>query len=109
MKLNIKLGDKHPEYPSPCCGSDSVKDRVWYPELHITRKAPLEIPKEGTLTIRYKKIASSEREESYSCTIEVHEIVSAEGDEVDAPAKSDRSAEEALDVLAATLKKEKKY
>lgn len=110
MKLNIKLGEKHPEYPSPCCGSDSDnKDRVWYPEVRISHDEPLSIPKEGTMTIRYKKIESSERNEKYSCTFEVHEIISAQGEADESPSKRDRSAEEALDVLAAEVKKGKGY
>lgn len=106
MKLNIKLGEKHPEYP--CCVSEtSDKERVWYPEVRVTRDEPLDLPKEGTMTIRYKKIESSERGEKYSCTFEVHEIISAQGEADESPSKRDRSSDDALDRLAAAIKKEK--
>lgn len=107
MKLNIELGDKQ---SSPCACTSPQKDRVYYPELYINHDSPLDIPKEGTMVIRYKKVASSEREDNYTCTIEVHKLVSVEGeDDVETPSKRDKSAEEALDSIVAAKKKEKGY
>lgn len=105
MKLNIDLGSKSGEGLSvpPDMGD------VYYPTLHISGKKELDLPKEGVMTIRYKKVSSSESEDErgsrYSCTIDVHEIVSAESDEVEAPSKRDRSAEESLDRLMDEKKK----
>jgi hypothetical protein len=56
------------------------------------------------MVIRYRKVGSSEHgsgeKTRYTCDIAVHEIVSAEADEVEAPSKRDKSAEESLDALA---------
>lgn len=65
------------------------------------------------MTVRYKKVSSSEHEserdgKTYSCCIEVREIVSAESDEVEAPSKRDRSAEDSLDSLMAEKEKSSK-
>jgi len=104
MKLNIKLGEKGgPELPST--------SETYYPSLHINGKKELDIPKEGLMTVRYKKVSSSESENEksgprYSCTIEVHEIVSAESDEVESPTKRNRESEDALDALVEEKHKE---
>jgi hypothetical protein len=59
------------------------------------------------MVIRFKKVASSEREDSYSCTLEVHEIVSTEGDkEASAPK---RESDAALDALVEKKLKERGY
>lgn len=107
-QLNINLAESH-EGPSSPCGCDS-KDHTYYPSLHISGKKELDLPKEGVMTIRYKKTHSSvsesdKSEPHYSCNIEVREIVSAESDEVEAPSKRDRSAEESLDRLMDEKKK----
>lgn len=107
MKLNLELGEKMSEPVSVT--SDAPKDRMYYPELRVTKKEPLDIPKEGIVTFRYKKIENSEREGSYSCTFEMHELVSVESDEVKAPSKRDKSAEDALDDLAEKRAKERSY
>lgn len=106
MKLNINLAEESPSSPCVC---DS-KDHTYYPSLHVSGKKELDIPKEGVMTIRYKKthssVSESDRTEPhYSCTIEVHEIVSAESDEVEAPTKRNRDSEDALDKLMDEKKK----
>lgn len=63
------------------------------------------------MTVRYKKTSSSMSEndrdgKSYSCGIEVREIVSVSGEEVEAPSKRNRDAEDALDKLMEEKKKE---
>lgn len=107
MKLNLELGEKMSDPVSVT--SDSPKGRMYYPELHVTKDEPIDLPKEGTMVIHYKKVASSEREGKYSCTFEVHKIVSATSDEPDAPSKRDKSAEDALDDLAEQKSKERSY
>ena len=100
MKLNIDLSES-----GPCCGPSEVSREPYYPQLHITGKKELHLPKEGTMVIRYRKVGSSEHGSGenmrYTCDIAVHEIVSAKADEeVEAPSKRDKSAEESLDALA---------
>lgn len=107
MKLNIDLGRKISE-PSCCAPVKEEKDRVYYPTVYAETKKPLELPKEGTMVIRFKKVGYSERNEHHTCEFEVHEIVSVDGD-VEPPTKRDTSADEALDTLADALKKEKGY
>jgi len=105
MKLNIDLSEENggPE------GPPSIPDK-YYPSLHISGKEELDIPKEGLMTVRYKKVSSSEsrNEKSgprYSCTIEVYKIVSAESDEAESPTKRNSESEDALDKLMDEKKK----
>lgn len=84
-------------------GPSEISDEH-YPSFHFSGDEPLDIPHEGTMTIRYKKTSSAmskgSKGESYSCTIDVQEIVSAEGKKgAEAPSKRDKSAEESLDKL----------
>lgn len=106
MKLNIKLGEKH---SGPVMVSEGPKDQMFYPELHVTKDEPIHFPKEGTMVIRYRKVATSERDGRYSCTFEVHELVSVTGDDPEAPSKRDKSGEDALDDLAEQKSKERGY
>lgn len=109
MKINVDLGRKISE-PSCCAPVKESKDRVYYPTLYIETKSPLKLPEEGTITLRYKKVGYSERNDHYTCEIEAHEVISAVGkSDVEPPSKRDTSADEALDTLAAALKKEKGY
>lgn len=77
------------------------KDREYFPEFTFRESGEPEFPDEGTMTIRYKKVRSSvdkKADKPYSCTLEVREIVSAEGDASDdAPSKKHDEAGEALD------------
>lgn len=101
MNVNIDLGSKGPE----CC-MDAVSDsksEVYYPSFHYSGEEDLDIPREGTMTVRYRMASKTESQgrngdEHYSCTIDVLEIVSADGRE---PKKSAaRETEDALDALA---------
>lgn len=107
-KLNIDLGsdsmDAH--MSSPMMPMMPMKSEKYYPKFHYSGDKELEIPDEGTMTIRYREVASSEREnrdgsENYTCEIEVQEIVSVEGDaSAEAPAKSyGKDTGDALDAL----------
>jgi len=111
MELNIDLGHK---MEGPCCTSEPTKaPEKYYPSFTYDGDSPMDgLPKEGEMTVYYKKVASSEHTNSdgktrYSCTIEIRKIESVEGDEDDvkAPA-SNRSKEagEALDALVAAVK-----
>lgn len=109
-KLNLKLGES---LDGALSIPSEIRDRKMYPTFRIEGDEKPELPHEGTMTIRFKKISSEEREDEdgdshYSCTIQVHEIVDAYSDEPDAPARS-RSKEtgEALDALRDSKRKSK--
>lgn len=100
MNLNIKLGES-PKIPTGP-GMDE-----YYPSITFHEDEPLDLPKEGLMVIRYKKARSTEEKDgSYSCTVEVQEIVSVEAKENKAPSKRDKSGEEALDAHMAAREKE---
>jgi len=100
MKLNIDLEEKGPEGLVA-----AEKNRPFYPEFTFREADEPEFPDEGTMTIRYKKVRTSMDKKSdkpYSCTLEVREIVSAEGEKDDSPTKKYDEAGPALDKLAAS-------
>lgn len=110
-QLNFDLGQTS---EGPCCAPcGSGEDRVYYPSFHFNGDKKLDVPDEGVMTVRYKKVSSSQSEDKrgkhYSCCIEVQEIVSAHGEEVEAPSKRDKSAEESLDALMAEKQSKKGY
>jgi hypothetical protein len=82
---------------------------VWYPSFNYSGDKELDLPKEGTMTVKFYVTREVEEnrdgKEHYSCEIEVREILSVEGEEDDRPSQRDMSAEEALDKLAAAIKK----
>jgi hypothetical protein len=103
MKLNIKLGSSSDLAP---CGCPVDQPRDWYPTIHFETPEELELPKEGTMTVKFRKVESAERErgekEVYSCTVEVRELVSVDSSSVEPPARShSRETEDALDSLRA--------
>lgn len=111
MKLNIELGEN---LDGPVMAMPKSDPKMHYPQLHITSKKEIPFPKEGTMVIHYKKIGSSEHGQGddmrYSCDLEVHKIISVEGEkQPNAPSKRDKSAEDSLDALAAEKSKQKDY
>jgi hypothetical protein len=83
----------------------SMPDKTFYPHFHYEGPEELDIPEEGTMTIRYKQTREvSERKSGkpdwYECDVEVKEIVSVNGKKNSAPARSGSEAGEALDRLA---------
>lgn len=110
-QLNLDLGSDDMAFP---CGCSEPK-KVFYPSFHYSGPTKVEVPDEGIMTIRYCKTNSSvnvdhERDKKrYSCGFDVKEIISAEADEVEAPAKRDRSSEESLDALMAEKSSKKGY
>lgn len=100
-KVNIDLGysmdDMMPEMDG---------DKEMHPSFTVHSDEKIDFPHEGEMTIKYKKVSSEDRKGHYTCQIEVRKIVSMYGDK-DAPYKRDKSAEEALDDLAAKRMKER--
>lgn len=111
MKMNKDLGYSYDDMPQPVGpGGDNKK---MYPTFHYEGPEDLELPKDGTMTIKFKKTSSSEREgrdgkKTYSCTVEVKELVSVNGEKDNSPSKRDKSAEESLDRLASEKMRSKK-
>jgi len=101
MKLNIDLG----KVGSDCGPVEVNRSEPYYPAFHYEGTESLEIPKSGTMTIRFRKAGSSESEdgrgkEHYSCTVEVLEIVSVEGNGEQKRGAS-KETENALDSIKA--------
>jgi hypothetical protein len=111
-QINFDLGQANdgPCCAPSCCSSDK---QVYYPSFYVSGDKKLEVPDEGVMTVRYKKVSSSQSEdkrgEHYSCCIEVREIVSTESEKAEAPAKRSRDAEDALDSLMAEKQKKESY
>lgn len=105
MKLNIDLAEKGGPYgPTETMGQNKEPE-VYYPEFTFREDEPPEFPDEGVMTIKYKKVRSSVDKKAakgkrYSCTLEVHKIISAEGEKDDSPTKRDTRTGDALDKLA---------
>lgn len=74
-----------------------------YPTFTVERDSELDIPEEGVMSIRYRKVRSSESvdksgDEHYSCTIEVQAIEDVE-EEADEERSSTNDTADALDEL----------
>lgn len=83
---------------------EEVESKRHYPAFHIEGDENVELPHEGTMLIKFRKTSSSESEsrgeKRYSCTVEVHKILSVKANEEDeAPTKKYSGAEDALDKL----------
>lgn len=90
----IKLGKSGP--CEPCMAEKSPS--MYYPSIHLEGDKELDFPSEGTMKIRFKKVASTESERGgdkhYSCTLDVTEILDTKADK---SAKEEKSTGEILD------------
>lgn len=101
MKMNLKMEHGDHLMPAGHMGDE------YYPEFTYSGSEPLNIPDEGTMKIRFRKVRSSESlrgdEKVHDCTVEVLAIESVKTTkavaEDEMPVKSDHSTEEALDAL----------
>lgn len=106
--MSIDLAQK---YPEPCCEPCDPK-KEHYPSFHYEGTKELDIPAEGTMTVKYKRVSESTYKseggkERYSCTFDLTEITSVNGSKsVSAPSKSYDEAGDALDKLVAEKVKE---
>jgi hypothetical protein len=104
---SIDLGRKM-AMPEPVTASkDEEKDTTHYPTLYVDDVEALgDIPEEGEMTIRYKKVGSSVSEtggkKHHSCTLEVRKVMDVTGDESDDSQQEsdDKDRGDALDKLA---------
>lgn len=88
---------------SPTNSTAEPESRTIFPCFHYEGPEELEIPEEGTMTIRYKQTREvSEHKVGkphwYECDVTVLEIVSTKGD-AKAPARSGSESADALDKL----------
>lgn len=104
-----------PSYDSPCepCTSES-SPRKYYPNFHCEGETDIELPEEGTMTIKFKRTSREERDKNgkkrYSYSVDVLGIDKVDGvkSEIDdKPAKSYDAASSALDKIAEALQKKK--
>lgn len=108
-KVNIDLSEKD----SPCCTPQPCDpERKYYPSIYYHGKKSLDLPKEGTMTVRFHKRSESSSENDqgevrYTCEIEIQEIIEVEGEgEAEPPYKSQTAgSESALDALMAAMAK----
>jgi hypothetical protein len=77
-----------------------------YPSFHYQGPKELDLPAEGEMTIRFKKVSSSQNESNgktqHSCTVDVLKILSVTEAE-----KREKKTDEALDELAREKASEK--
>jgi hypothetical protein len=105
----MKTIDLGMSYDGPCEATMAVvKDsepRKHYPSFHYEGDEDLGLPKEGTMTVKFKKVGSSRSERGdktqYSCTVEVHDIVDVGGERDERPARSHDESSAVLDKLMA--------
>jgi hypothetical protein len=112
MTTPIDLGRKS-EYPGQPIGLPQTDEKAYYPDFQYSGDKELDLPKEGTMTIRYCVTREVEEKRNgkdwYQCTVEVKEILSVEGEKDDMPTKRDTSASDALDAIAMSLSKLKAH
>jgi hypothetical protein len=93
--------------------SSEDRERVDYPTLHITGEEKIDFPAEGVITLRYRKVASSEDERHgemhYSCTLEAHQILDLYAEDMethhDMPESESKKTEKILDDHMAEMEK----
>lgn len=106
------------ELPSyGCCDSPcnpcSEPPRKYYPNFHYEGEKDIELPVEGTMTIKFKRTSREERDRDgktrYSYSVDVLGIEKVDEAETndDKPAKSYDEASSALDKIAEQLSKKK--
>ncbi len=105
--VNIDLGESYENYPSPQTASEPEGKR--YPSFFIETDEDLDLPKEGEMTISFKRTSETHSEsdpggERYCCTIQVNKIVAVDGKETSTPSKKYDEAGDALDAIMNALK-----
>lgn len=89
----------------------AYEDETHYPEFHYCGDKEIDLPDEGVMEIRFRKVSEEERsngdgKKRYSFTVCVEEILEVEGkEEVEAPATSGtaKNTEQALDEILKTM------
>lgn len=107
MKFPYDLGRKS-DFGSPCCPEPATKEReVYYPSVFISGSKDLDLPKEGTMLVRFKRNVDSETvnrddKTTFDVSFDVVEILSVE--KASSGKKDDREdGDSALDKLKAMV------
>jgi hypothetical protein len=105
IDLGVNQSDRFGGLGVPEPSSPMMSKQIEYPRLHLSGSKMLELPEEGMMEVKFRKVSesSSKRQDGsnwYECCLEVKCICEVEGDEPKAPSSRDRSAEDALDILA---------
>lgn len=107
ISLAMDEGPYSVELPKP-----SDKREPDYPSFHYDGEKELDLPDEGEMTIRFRKVSSTssvnkQGEHRYACTIEVQAICDVEGEEEPDEMYSDKAkgTEDALDALKEMMEK----
>lgn len=94
----------------PCYGMEPMKmsEEKYYPSLHLEGDSEIDLPSEGTMTIKFRKTHETESKnrdgkEHYSCSFEILSIEDV------TPSKSEDDEDESTeDVLDGYVKEAKK-
>jgi len=93
------------DYGSPIAMTDGDSKREPdYPTFHYEGKEDLDLPEEGEMTIKFRKVSSTSSvnkkgEHRYACTIEVQSVCDVEGEEEPDEMYSAGSSKESGDAL----------
>lgn len=84
MKYPINLGKKMGG-PSVLAEPSKSSDETYYPSLHLDWEKPYNLPKEGTMVVRFKKTSESnttrDEKTNQSVSLDITEIVSVDSEE----------------------------
>jgi len=111
MDISLELDNEY-----PALASEPSKDREPdYPSFHYSGKKELDLPDEGEMTIKFKKVSETssvnkQGEHRYACTIEVQAICHVDGEDSDEEPQSNYTSrtsgtESALDAIKELLEK----
>jgi len=113
MDISLELDNEYPMEAKPSSGEREPD----YPSFHYSGKKELELPDEGEMTIKFKKVSETssvnkQGEHRYACTIEVQAICHVDGEDPEEengeePASNytsrTKGTEDALDEILTTL------
>lgn len=106
--MNVNLAMK--SLGGPVAMLDKAEE--YYPEFHYRGDKELDIPDEGVMKIRFRKVSEEKRtcnggEKCFSCSVEVQEILKVEGHKGTKPPATSGTAkntEAALDKILEAVK-----
>jgi hypothetical protein len=111
---SIDLGVKPDEMYGgmPTSAPTQMGNEKRYPSFRYEGPKDLDLPDEGTMEIKFRKVSETERKSTggdrYECCVEVLCICEVEGEDEDETEDAPKSAEEALDRIAEAVMAAKK-
>lgn len=114
MKDVINLGMSYDGPSGSIAIKDSDEPKKHYPSFHYSGDQELGLPKSGEMTVRFKEVESSHSDrdgkKTYSCTVEIREILDVEAESDERPAKSHDESSAVLDkLMEARMRSKGKY